>query len=44
MHTIEAAERLDIWLNLAESIYINGLINFKKGLVKNPRYINFGNA
>ena len=44
MYTIEAAERLDIWLDLAESIYINGLTDFEKGLVENPRYANFGNA
>ena len=44
MHTIEAAERLDISLNLAKSIYINGLTDFEKSLVENPKYINFGDT
>ena len=44
MYIIEATERLDIWLNLTKSIYINELTDFKKGLVENPSYANFGNA
>ena len=43
LYTIKAAERLNIWLN-STNLYINGLANVKKGLVKNPRYANSGDT
>ena len=43
VYTIKAAERLNIWLN-STNLYINGLTNVKKGLVKNPRYANSGDT
>ena len=43
VYTIKAAERLNIWLN-STNLYINGLTNVKKGLVKNPRYVNSGDT
>ena len=43
VYTIEAVERLDIWLD-STNLYINELADVKKGLVKNPRYANSGNT
>ena len=43
LYTIKAAERLNIWLDLT-NLYINGLADVKKGLIKNPRYVNSGNT
>ena len=43
VYTIEAAEKLNIWLNLT-NLYINRLTDVKKGLVKNLRYANSGNT
>ena len=43
VYTIEAVERLDIWPD-STNLYINGLADFEKGLVENPRYANSGNA
>ena len=43
VYTIKAAERFDIWLD-STNLYINGLTDVKKGLVKNPRYANSGDT
>ena len=43
MYTIEAVERLNIWLD-STNLYIHRLADVKKGLVKNLRYANSGNT
>ena len=43
LYTIKAVERLNIGLDLT-NLYINGLADIKKGLVKNLKYANSGDT